>query len=523
MDAKTISTRHYFDRYKSPVVLLVSQQSARFEHNGFGQALGAYREGLAKRNIRCLTIMPIDSRDIMAEHKFSENNAQEEIELKISGNLNGKFDKTLVAKSYYDEFGPVAMIHFNGDSSHPLGLSTYGNADRLSGDVNVPISTYSYGNESMKKADPYYSLPMTGPFLEYNLAVARFAEIMKETNPDVPFILHGNDHGTALAVALVSGRDIMKTVYTMHNPLFESTALSSTLTASGIHPAFFDRRTSVNLNMLACNMAGFVTTVSPSFAGEMADINNPLFKDVEKHRNFSALLSARKEAGTFLGILNGLPARMLEDRGFAFQAYPGSKLNILWANRPAAEKSFHEFLAAIQLLASRDHDDWKRKLQVTMLCETATRLLPSEDRDLIESLEKNKKIKFSYSSSYTEEAFLKAMKEEGVATVGILPSTIEPCGLTPAFLQAQKIPVIVNDAGGNLEALNGGATAIRLSAGENMTSRITSTISSLLEMNNLSSLNKMVEAAHESSIRDYDPGRVADDLISKVYMPLVKG
>jgi glycosyltransferase involved in cell wall biosynthesis len=450
--------------------------------------------------------MPADD---LGNNKLVLNKQQEDIPLNVSGIFNkSTFEKNLIASSCYDKYGPVAMISLAGeDKWNPLSLNVYSGVDRLS------------GKQSIRQNSLFYSMPITKEFLEYNLAVAALAKTLKESEPEVPFILHGNDHGTALAVSIMSCDNAMKTVYTMHNPLFESIAPRETLEAAGIYPALFGRRPEVNLNMLACNVAGFVTTVSSAYAAEMMDMSNGLYHDATYDRDFFTMLSSRKNEGTFLGISNGLPYRFLQRETSAFNGGERVPLNILWANRPAPEKSFHDFLAAVEMLASQKQNSWKRKLTVTMLFESLYNSgIDRDDLSLIEKLAHNRNIGFS-SPTYSEAALLKAINDKNFATVGIMPSFIEPGGLFAGLLQAQGIPVIVNNSGGLKEVLSNGA--IELNSGDNMAQRISSTILCLLEKESLSSLNIMNETAFRSARSLYDPERVAGELMEKVYKPLL--
>ena len=510
----TASISKIFRYSKTPVVLLASQQAARFSGNGYGQAVEGYREGLRKQGLRCITVMPLDERESFNDMGLKRNDVQEDFTLDSQNPfrraVSREQDKTSIyVKAYQDETGPVLMIGKKDPSGrgNVLAEDAYTNTDRLT------------AREASAQGGPLFqSRALSQGFMEYNLALAELAKVLRESDPNTSMIFHGNDHGTALASSLIAMEQLMPVVYGMHNPLYESTITSEQAGKLGINPAFYGRKKTINLNLLAANLANTVLTVSPSFAQELASGSNPLFTDGNNHRNFAEVLSPRMKDGSFLGILNALPERFL-GRQEPVKYLPGDELRLLWANRPAAEKSFAEFLEALKILA-----------QDSTLSETGLKLkvevLSGRERELdalgfgqqMSLLQRQYAFDLEFSA-YSEEAMLKAI-EDPTRTIGVMPSKVEPCGLFAAFLQAQGVPVMVSPAGG-LRDIAGDSYALTF---DSLTPEgMAASIKSLLGTENLNSdLSRMADRAFSRTQSLFSPSRLGRELEEKVYAPLLR-
>jgi glycogen synthase len=496
---------------RRPVIVHLSHDIPRIgegiHRNGYSQAIDALHAGLGTINgVRSLLISPHLENNYLGQGSLLKT-----ITLEIAG--IGKVNVNAILRTHKDTANPVVGLRLeNGD---PFAFQSY--KDPIANNLSSNGGGYVGGMLSEKA-------------MIFNLAAAEVAKIINsEAAENEKVIFQGHDHLAALATALAEQAGI-KTVFTIHNPAYSTSAFGPSLSAIGLKEIdkVKDSQGYVDLLAMVLKVADIVTTVSPSYAEEIG--TRGFTFGPKEGESYGRILEDRKRQENFVGILNGLPADFAE-QGSSTRTDSKDEVRILMASRATRQKGWQLFLDGIKgftdTLKPIGHN-----VKFDFLADS------TGDKDLLEALVKaaaENKDNVTYEA-YTKERMDRALTR---ATIALMPSLWEPCGLFAMTAQARGVLLLATRVGGLQDilgsenrtergesapfykALGGYPHIHRYGLGLDITN-IWGAISSVLANLNNSEITKIVENAKSRAQRDYTPEAVAKRYMEKVYGRFLK-
>ncbi len=280
---------------------------------------------------------------------------------------------------------------------------------------------------------------------------------------------------------------------------------------------------------MAMRFSDVVTTVSPSYAGEIG--TSGFAFGPKEGKSYGETLEGRRTSGAFIGILNGLPADFINS-----QYQPDRKENevrIIMASRATRQKGWQLFVGKIKEFVETVKP-LGHNVKFDFLVDG------TGDKDLLDELNKAAKENKdnvnlqSYDQNRMDAAFSRA-------TIALMPSLWEPCGLFAMTAQARGVLLLATEVGGlsdilggvpNTDSRGGVYSPLQKDLGGYpyvhyfglgiQPGNIFGAISSVLANLRNPILSKIAADASARALKDYSPEAMAKRYMEQVYARFLK-